>query len=750
MQVTGDVTEMQETGTDKDNFDSNLGVVADCPALCTCGKADSTSLNMLLHTVDCSNARLKILSQFDEHYHVTKPGISEYNPSRQVILPEFSKNLNFMQQLKLTSNEIEILPASRFKNLTSVLSLDLSDNKLRQLGESDFEGLVNVLSINLTRNCLKIINPATFKYTPKLLHLYLTHNFLNYIHAEWFSSIPNLEQLFVAQNGIASLKERTFSTLMGLLTLSLADNHLESLDKFTFIGLTRLEHLDLSGNQLKTVPSRAISILNSLHDLKLDNNAIHVIGAYDFDSLNLYALSINNMPSLTAIEKDAFLSLSILQRLEISRNPNLAYISPDAIRDVPRLNLLYLSDNNLKAIPSKLIFSLTALKTLAVHGNPLKCDCNVRWLRKCLEQQDNDIIKDNPVEREDDAIDRPFDRFLTVIRVDDILCPIGTQKWLPNSGTTTSAVHIRGQPLIQIPLESIPEKCSPTIVPSFLQSYNYELGTPLSLTCYAIGIPRPNIHWILPSGKIVNNTSNNSRIRMKAPGNIVIDHIKIFDAGTYICSATSPQGYSTQAATLKIHSKDVHLMFKGVATNFVTVTWNNTDATLSTSNYVILYRAPATEKAYRKVPIQPYMRAYTFTQLKPQTNYEFCIAYEKLHNIPSKINCIQVTTKHNMYLMAGIKSVHNVTLIITICVGAAVITISCVLFAVCRNYCKRKEYSDPTWGGDKYFTSTNKRGDYSDSVPQIPLENFYTSPTTPLASTPLCSSTTSLISNIKT
>ena len=678
-----------------------------------------------------------------------------------MIFPSFSAHQDTIGQLFLAANDIQSIPDHTFVNLSSLLNLDLSDNRLSQIKDTDFEGLGDLLSLNLTFNHLKLIKPGAFQHVPSLKYLYLSQNSLHMsLQQTLFSALYHLQLLYLDQNGIISLPERLFSNLKQLQTLSLAGNLLSSLNKDAFLELQSLQHLDLSGNQLQTVPSRSLATLSNLHDLKLDGNPIYRVAAFALDSLNLYAVSLNNMRELTIIESDAFVSLPVLSKLEISRNPKLLYISPAAIRDTPTLSSLLLNDNNLKAIPGKLVKALPALKELHVYGNPLQCDCNVRWLRVIIENFKKDSVESNrnALNMEGDAIDST--NTLQIVRAGSIMCDTFTNSQTSQQ-TTTNSLQMTQSLLMNIPPENIPEECEPSAILLFPKEYNLQVGSSVSLECHALGIPEPHIQWILSSGKVLGQTSNDVRISWKNSNTIQIDHIKAHDSGTYTCSAMNSQGHDYAFTVLKVYSKNIHLLYKSIATNFVTVIWNNTESTIDTCSYVILYRRTGVKEPYSKVPIQSYMRAYTFTQLMPQTSYEFCIAYVNNQKQPAKLNCMEVTTKHKIYVMAGIKSMHSGHVIATICVLASVIAVACIVTAACRSRCRQhKDYKDPAYSSDKFYYSYSSNemksnSKYVENMSHIPLENLYTAPSTsipstPLCTTPLCTSTTSLLSITKT
>ena len=229
--------------------------------------------------------------------------------------------------------------------------------------------------------------------------------------------------------------------------------------------------------------------------------------------------------------------------------------------------------------------------------------------------------------------------------------------------------------------------------------------------------------------------------------------MQVIDAGTYTCVATNELGYDTALTQLRIHSKNVHILHKGIATNFITVTWNGTNETVRTSNYLLLYRRSGTQEEYGKIHLQPYMRTYTITNLTPETMYEFCIAIDHKGDI-AKLNCLNIKTKHQMVIVPRLTTLGNMSVLIALCTTIAFMLLSCMAIVLIRRWRRRKAYKEPD-GINSFTLSGTSRGMNAgagpsgiddgkkvDSLSQIPLDNLYRPP-----STPLCTSRTSLISH---
>ena len=210
-------------------------------------------------------------------------------------------------------------------------------------------------------------------------------------------------------------------------------------------------------------------------------------------------------------------------------------------------------------------------------------------------------------------------------------------------------------------------------------------------------------------------------------------------------------GYDTASTKLRIHAKNVHLLHKGIATNFITVTWNGTNSTIRTSNYLILYRRQGSNDDYGEIHLRPYMRTYTITNLAPETMYEFCIALEHTGEI-TKLNCMNVKTKHEMILTPKMKRLSNKSILIALSMTVGFMVLTCFSITLIRKWSRRKSYSEPggvnsrSLGGAARGIRGGINGTTVDetkkveNLSQIPLDDLYHPP-----STPLYTSKTSLI-----
>ena len=679
-----------------------------CPRLCACTirTSDHLSDRKTRKTVDCSSHKL---------YNVpmsipTNTEILMLQRNGIVSVHGHLSSLPRLEEIDLSHNQISSLGLyPMFENFTSLRLLSLENNELQSLLHASFQGLPNLEQLRLDSNYINSIEDHSFDGLVSLKMLSLSDNQLVSLSKHWFDSVPRLQILHLANNRLTSIDNAPFENLQGLNKLYLQGNQLLELDKTSFKGLDGLQLVNLNDNAFQEVPSRAFTIFKRLRVLSLDGNPLEKITSRSFQEFSVSEISVNSMPDLVLVDAEAFFNLPQLTTVQLHDNPQLAYVDDNAFVQVDHLRALYVHNNQLVALPAGLPRELPRLQVVSLYGNPLKCDCNIYWIKQLLTKNTT------------------YNH--TVIHFPE-----------SNSLICHGPAELTNQLLGNIALESIPKTCPPTVIPFFNDSYQRELGESITYECRAVGVTQPHIHWILSNGKAVNNTSNFSRVRLGAMGSLKIHHLKPLDAGTYTCVATNDRGYDTTSTVLRIHSKNIHILHKGVATNFITVTWNGTDSTVLTSNYLILYRRQGTDENYGRIKLRPYMRTYTITNLRPQTLYEFCIAYEHMEELV-KLNCIYIETKHNMFVMEGIKTLGNMAIVIALTVTSSVIMFFCVGVVLVKRYRRRKAYKEPEGLNIAASTSATPSAKMG-TMSHIPLDNLYHPP-----STPICTSRTSLIAN---
>ncbi|XP_032362362.1 matrix-remodeling-associated protein 5 [Etheostoma spectabile] len=170
--------------------------------------------------------------------------------------------------------------------------------------------------------------------------------------------------------------------------INLGFNSINKITDKSLSGLRKLELLMIHGNDITTLPHGAFRDLTSLQMLKMSYNKLKEINRHTLQGLGSLARLHLDHNRLEFIHPDAFHGLASLRLLQLEGN-RLQQLHPDSFTTftlmghfhVSTLRHLYLSDNGLTSLPSRLLEAMPQLENLYLHGNPWTCDCNMRWLR---------------------------------------------------------------------------------------------------------------------------------------------------------------------------------------------------------------------------------------------------------------------------------------------------------------------------------------------------------------------------------
>ncbi|KAM9421403.1 leucine-rich repeat and fibronectin type-III domain-containing protein 5-like isoform 2-T6 [Salvelinus alpinus] len=321
------------------------------------------------------------------------------------------------------------------------VEMRLGDNFVTSIKQRDFANMTKLQDLTLSRNTIGSISPHAFK------------------------DLENLRALHLDSNRLTRLTNDTFSGMSKLHHLILNNNQLIHIHTGAFNDLTALEELDLSYNNLESTPWVAIQRMTSLHTLGLDHNM------------------------LSYIPIGTFSGLQKLKRLDVTSN-KLQKLPPDPV--FQRAGVLATSGS---MGPSSF--------ALSFGGNPLRCNCELLWLRR--------------LRREDDL------------------------------ETCAAPQHLAGRYFWTVSEEEF--LCEPPLITRHSQELRALEGQSVALRCKARGDPDPIIHWIAPDGRLM---SNSSRAVVHSDGTLDILITTVKDSGSFTCVASNPAGEAQQTVDLVI------------------------------------------------------------------------------------------------------------------------------------------------------------------------------------------------------
>lgn len=632
-----------------------------CPVRCVCQIKPWFSPDSVYHeapTVDCNDLLLTRLPQpipLDTHtLRLQSNLLSEIDTAVLHGLPNLT-------DLDLSQNRFSrVRSISKSPSLPSLLSLHLEENHLSHLPDASFSSLPNLQELFLSHNNLHSIAPGAFAGLDSLLRLHINNNRLTTVDPRWFKALPRLEVLMLGGNPVEALPERGFQALKSLRSLVLGGMGLRGLAEKALEGLEGLESLSFYDNKLTKVPTQALRRVPGLKFLDLNKNRIKLIETGDFrDMVHLKELGLNNMEELVSIERGALDNLPELTKLEITNNPRLSYIHPQAFLQLGRLESLMLNSNSLSALHQHVVLSLPSLQEVSLHSNPLRCDCLFHW---AAEETSHPPIEETQTPR--------MVRFIQ-----------------PQATLCSEPPELRARRVREVSSREMSASCLPVIPTSSLPSYvGVREGGKLVLHCRALADPQPELYWVTPSGLRLgpvpsgsskgsaapdtchsmtvsegfnqtnapgvspgytqNDTPCNSskHYRLLPEGTLEMNKVTLSEAGLYTCVAENALGADTRSVTVGVHSREKKRK-KGVAMSFKGYQTLGVDARLEVrevgEHYAILswqsgHSLPSTRLSWQAIYSNAHTPTYTtrvlagtqsfnLTHLQAETFYRVCL-----------------------------------------------------------------------------------------------------------------------------
>ena len=308
-----------------------------------------------------------------------------------------------MKILDLSSNGIQIIEKNFFEKFSSLEKLYLQNNEINSLQLTFLSLLKHLKELNFDFNRLTFIPENLFQSNNQLNYLSLQGNDLNYLTNKSFHGLKSLTYLNLARNRLQfQYNQQPFQDLNSLEILNLDRNVQLNLTKNIFRGLeNKLIELSLQNCNLTRLNefNNPLDLFNNLQRLKLSSNNLKELPE---------GFLIHSKTSLISID---------LQRNFFRSIPNL--FGKDF--NSSKLTDFDLSSNRICTLKKNDLYQYKHLKTIGLTGNPLHCDCHLRWLKQWLiKNYDYDLIKflqwtcATPM--------KVFGKQLTIIDEQDMIC----------------------------------------------------------------------------------------------------------------------------------------------------------------------------------------------------------------------------------------------------------------------------------------------------------------------------------------
>uniref|UniRef100_A0A914DEA8 LRRCT domain-containing protein n=1 Tax=Acrobeloides nanus TaxID=290746 RepID=A0A914DEA8_9BILA len=343
----------------------DLGELITCAedSPCRCDKSEPSTItcdNVMFQDEELTTANLQLTDKSAVYKVVKLTNNNIRSLIKKEIVPTLVKGV---EELDFSHNQIRLIDEKSFDNFTRLTVLKLSYNKLQ------FDDMESVFTSKLG----------------KLDRLYLDYNKLETVPAGFFDKLTNLKTLVLDGNVNLDLTDKPFGKGMkNLEALSLDDCNIEDLPDGIFDGLPKLQILSLRGNPFTRIPD----VINRIKNLKvLDLSGTKITEMTD-NSLNndhsIQHLIMQDLEYLTMIDNCAFCGLQKLKIIDFSDCKHLFSINDNAFgskskEKLPKLEEVHFENCNLSTLHEDLV-NWEDLKKISIGGNPLNCDCDLKWL----------------------------------------------------------------------------------------------------------------------------------------------------------------------------------------------------------------------------------------------------------------------------------------------------------------------------------------------------------------------------------
>ena len=308
------------------------------------------------------------------------------------------KTLGALTTLEIKGTHVVRILGETFSLLNNLTELSLTQNSaLTTLDTNALDGIKNTLThLILKANHLQQTSSSSLDFLDGtwnvLSHLDLSYNVkLGDIPANTFNTLQGLEYLILQEIGMTTIVDGAFNSLDNLHTVDLSYYMLTSLDDGVFQGTPNLVELKIN-NQLSTgsisIHPNAFQGIEGLQKLLLEFNTYNNTELWDLvaklpnvTELNLESLGLTEIPD-KAFRYNVKLEKVFLSINNISEINQATFFGPKStLRDIEIRN------NKITTVDSCVLYDFPYKPTLALFGNPLHCDCALKWLHDWVYNQ---------------------------------------------------------------------------------------------------------------------------------------------------------------------------------------------------------------------------------------------------------------------------------------------------------------------------------------------------------------------------
>lgn len=369
--------------------DSSIAFVAKACAS-KLGVGETINAKNRLFLCDCTTNPSSNSSDAFEKITCTKRKLNN-NYFNDYLLPDS------VAELSMGWNNFDVMPKFSGNGLTS---LDMSHNNITTIDDSTFENVTNLIELDLSWNRIETTSNGAFRKLAELKRLDISHNRLTRLPEFMFAVPSALEVLILSNNeGLGEqfnqpdfdlFKLHGVGVPQTLVRLEVNDMNLQRL---YLDNALQLRELFASYNRFNETMHLSASLYRYLEILDLSGNPFHVIPAnFTRKFIWLREVFLRRMPYLERVEENAFADLMDLIVLDFDGSKNLVEFHEYAFgSDDPQgkdekhwkyLERFSLRGAKIERLGSAMAHTFHHLKRLDLYGNPLNCDCNLRWVAK--------------------------------------------------------------------------------------------------------------------------------------------------------------------------------------------------------------------------------------------------------------------------------------------------------------------------------------------------------------------------------
>ncbi|XP_037635151.1 transforming growth factor beta activator LRRC32-like [Sebastes umbrosus] len=284
--------------------------------------------------------------------------------------------LPYLEQLDLSSNQLDLISEGAFENLARLEELNLSRNALNNDVGSNGKALRSIRglkSLDISMNGLS--DDAVELYLrnkSSLDQLKMTGNALTRLSHNLFKESKGLRAITIDDNQISVIEQGTFEPLSQLEMLNLAKNNLAHICDFK---LHQVKYLNLSRNSVEFFVTREDDQLYKLETLDLSHNKLLYFPIVPKINSLRYLHLQNNMIGALNSEAAMVSEANALYR-DITREKTVRKNNLHSVWRLMPLIYIDLSYNHFRSFPLETLSRLLSLETLNFSFNCLQ---NITW-----------------------------------------------------------------------------------------------------------------------------------------------------------------------------------------------------------------------------------------------------------------------------------------------------------------------------------------------------------------------------------